>query len=237
VQVEPESLEELIRALPFPDPGRARPGGLLCHGGDLAPERLLAAYAQGVFPWYDEDPILWYSPDPRYVVRPAGLIVNRTLRKSIRRERYEIRIDTAFEEVVVACAGAPRPGQSGTWINDDMIVAYCKLHDLGFAHSVEAWQGGALVGGMYGVSLGAAFFGESMFARRSDASKVALVHLIRQLETWGFDFLDCQAHTDHMERLGAEAWSRADFLEALGRALKRPTRRGRWRLSTETAQG
>jgi leucyl/phenylalanyl-tRNA--protein transferase len=233
--VEPDALEELVRAYPFPDPGRASSSGLLAHGGDLAPERLLAAYAQGIFPWYESKPILWYSPDPRYLLRPENLIVNRTLGKNIRRRRYEIRLDTAFEAVIEACARSPRPGQSGTWINDDMIRAYGELHDLGFAHSAEAWEEGELVGGVYGISLGAAFFGESMFSSRSDASKVAFVHLIRQIEAWGFHFLDCQAHTPHTERLGAEPYPRQEFLEALALACRVPTRRGRWRLSIELA--
>jgi len=162
------------------------------------------------------------------VLRPEDLVVNRTLQKNLRRQRYEVRLDTAFEQVIDACSTAPRPGQDGTWINPDMIEAYCKLHELGFAHSAEAWLGDELVGGIYGVSLGGAFFGESMFARRSDASKVAFVHLMRQIQAWGFDFLDCQVHTDHLENLGAREWPREKFLTALERSLEKPTRRGVW---------
>jgi leucyl/phenylalanyl-tRNA--protein transferase len=228
-------LHDLTLAFPFPDPREASEEGLLAYGGDLRPERLLSAYAQGIFPWYEEDPILWFSPDPRMVLLPSELRINRTLRKNLQRQRYDVRMDTSFREVIAACAEAPRPGQRGTWITDDMLSAYCELHTLGFAHSCEAWLDGELVGGIYGVSLGRAFFGESMFARASDASKVALVYLVRQIEAWGFDFLDCQAHTPHTERLGARECPRDDFLDALDRALEAPTRRGRWRLEVDGA--
>lgn len=222
-------LQRLIAELPFPDPSEAGEEGLLCYGGDLRPERLLSAYAQGVFPWYDEAPILWFSPDPRTVLLPSELVVNRTLAKNLRRDRYEVRFDSAFEDVIRSCAAVPRPEQEGTWINDDMITAYCELHALGVAHSAEAFTSdGELVGGIYGVSLGSAFFGESMFATRSDASKVAFATLVRQLDAWGFDFLDCQMHTEHLERFGAQPWPRDAFLERLKLALARPTRRGRW---------
>ncbi len=230
-----DSLSELVRSLPFPDPRQAGPDGLLAYGGDLAAERLVAAYAQGVFPWYESTPILWYSPDPRSVLVPAELVVNRTLRKNLRRRRFEIRFDSDFRAVIDACARAPRPDQAGTWITDDMLDAYCELHALGFAHSAEAWRDGELVGGVYGVSLGAAFFAESMFARSSDASKVAFVHLVAQIATWNFRFLDCQVYTPHTERLGARAWSRTRYLEELARALERPTRRGRWGLARDAA--
>lgn len=219
--------------IPFPDPRDCGSEGLVAYGGDLFPERLVSAYAHGIFPWYNEDPILWFSPDPRMVLRPEDLVVNRTLQKNLRRQRYEVRLDTAFEQVIDACSTATRPDQDGTWINPDMIEAYCKLHELGFAHSAEAWLGDELVGGIYGVSLGGAFFGESMFARRSDASKVAFVYLMRQIEAWGFDFLDCQVHTDHLERLGAREWPRDKFLTALERSLEKPTRRGVWSFDIE----
>lgn len=228
-------LDELILAYPFPDPREGSAEGLLAYGGDLRPERLLSAYAQGIFPWYEEDPILWFSPDPRMVLLPAELRIDRTLRKNLRRGRYEMRMDTDFRGVIAACAETPRPGQRGTWITNDMLEAYCQLHALGFAHSCESWLDGELVGGIYGISLGRAFFGESMFARASDASKVALVHLVRQIEAWGFDFLDCQAHTPHTERLGAREWPRDVFLDALERALEAPTRRGQWRLEVNCA--
>ncbi|MEE8580065.1 MAG: leucyl/phenylalanyl-tRNA--protein transferase [Myxococcota bacterium] len=213
---------------PFPDPGQADPEGLLAYGGDLAPERLLAAYESGVFPWYESGPILWFSPDPRTVLRPAALRINRSLRRALRKGGFEIRFDTAFDRVIRACAETPRPGQTGTWITPEMIEAYCQLHVLGYAHSAEAWRDGVLAGGIYGVSLGAAFFGESMFAWSDDASKVAFVHLARLLSKWNVDFIDCQVHSEHLARLGAEPWPRARFLAALEVALTRPTRNGPW---------
>ncbi len=221
-------IADLVAQVPFPDPDRANADGLLAYGGDLEPERLLAAYAQGIFPWYESPPILWYSPDPRALLFPDDLLINRSLAKNLRRHRFSVSMDTDFRSVIEACARAPRPGQSGTWINSDMIEGYCALHELGFAHSVEARLEGDLVGGIYGVSLGAAFFGESMFSRRSDASKVALVALVRRMEAWGFRFLDCQAHTPHTERLGAVLRSRDDFLAQLGEALEAPTWCGTW---------
>ncbi len=222
---------QLGKELAFPPPEEAEPGGLLAVGGDLEPERLLLAYSLGIFPWYDEElPILWHSPDPRMVLRPGELRVSRSLRKVLRAGRFELVLDTAFEQVIRACAESPRPGGPGTWITEDMITAYLRLHELGFAHSAEAWEEGALVGGLYGVSLGSCFFGESMFALRSDASKVAFVALVRQLERWGVDLVDCQVHTDHLARFGASDWPRARFLEGLRRGLEKPTRRGRWRL-------
>jgi leucyl/phenylalanyl-tRNA--protein transferase len=226
--MDPAELQRIVDAVPFPDPDEADRHGLLAYGGDLLPERLLSAYARGIFPWYDEDPILWFSPDPRMVLVPEELRVNRTLAKNLRRDRYEVRVDSAFEQVIRRCAEVPRPGQDGTWITDDLMTGFLRLHELGFAHSVESWLGDELVGGIYGMSLGTAFFGESMFAARSDASKVAFVALVRQLDAWGFRFLDCQVHTPSTEALGAREWSREEFLAALARALEEPTRRGRW---------
>lgn len=197
-------------------------------GGDLRPERLLLAYSKGIFPWQGRPP-LWFSPDPRTVLLPRDLHVSRSLRKVLARGRFAVRLDTDFAGVIRGCASVSRPGQNGTWITPDMIEAYERLHDLGFAHAVEAWDAEGLAGGMYGVSLGGAFFGESMFAWRSDASKVALVALVTQLEAWGFDFLDCQVHTEHVARLGAVDWDRGRFLAALDATLRRPTRRGPWR--------
>ncbi len=234
--MDSSQLAQIIEAVPFPDPSRADAAGLLAHGGDLRPERLLSAYARGIFPWYEEDPILWFSPDPRMVLLPAELQVNRTLAKNLRRGRYEVRLDTAFEAVIRSCAAAPRKDQDGTWITGDMIDAYLRLHELGFAHSAESWRDGELCGGVYGVSLGAAFFGESMFASRSDASKVAFAVLVRQLEAWRFRLVDCQVHTDHTAGLGAREWPRSDFLNALDQALRDPTRRGCWRLSPESGE-
>lgn len=214
----------------FPDPSEAEPGGLLAVGGDLHPERLLEAYAAGIFPWYEEDPILWFSPETRWVLEPGALRVSRRLRRTLRQGRFEVRLDTAFPEVIRACAAVDRKDQDGTWITDAMVDAYVALHGLGLAHSAETWWEGELVGGVYGVSLGAAFFGESMFHHRADASKVALVQLVWQLEDWGFHWLDCQVHTAHLERLGARPWPRERFLAALARSLEAPTRRGAWRL-------
>lgn len=219
---------ELVRAFPFPDPGESDGRGLIAYGGDLGAERLLAAYAQGIFPWYDESPILWFSPDPRMILRPRDLHVGRSLAKRERTKPFEFRMDTAFRDVIEACSEASRPDQDGTWINADMIEAYVVLHELGFAHSVEAWEGGRLVGGLYGVSLGRVFFGESMFALVPDASKLAFAAFVRQLEGWDFEFVDCQVETEHLTRFGATNWSRRDFLDALVHALEGETRRGAW---------
>jgi leucyl/phenylalanyl-tRNA--protein transferase len=217
--------------LVFPDPSLAEPSGLLAVGGDLKPRRLILAYASGIFPWYNEgQPILWHSPDPRMVLLAKELYVGRSLAKEIRRAKYEIRLDTAFRAVIEACALVPRPDQDGTWITDEMMDAYVELHRLGFAHSAEAWLDGELVGGLYGVSLGAAFFGESMFANAPDASKVAFVTLVRQLERWGIELIDCQVKTSHLTRFGATEWPRVRFLKALEEALEKPTRKGGWQL-------
>ena len=219
----------------FPNSHQADADGLLAYGGDLHPERLLAAYAQGIFPWPggEDWPILWYSPDPRMVLVPETLHISQSLRKTLKKGLFEVRFDTAFAQVIRACATVPRAQQPGTWITADMIEAYGLLHELGFAHAIEAWADGELVGGLYGVSLGAAFFGESMFARRPDASKVAFVHLVQHLQAWQFHFVDCQMYTDHLARFGAVLWRREQFLRALARALQEPTRRGRWTLSDQ----
>lgn len=198
----------------FPDVRRAlrEPDGLLAVGGDLSPRRLLRAYRSGIFPWYSEgQPILWWSPDPRAVLFPERLHVSRSLEKVLAKDVYTVTFDTAFQRVMEACA-APRAGQAGTWITEDMITAYCTLHRMGAARSVECWRDGELVGGMYGVALGRVFFGESMFSRRSNASKVALVHLLR-----GGDYalLDCQVHSAHVASLGAETIARAEFIKLL----------------------
>jgi leucyl/phenylalanyl-tRNA--protein transferase len=219
---------QLDDRLLFPAPEEAEPDGLLAVGGDLRPDRLLLAYSLGIFPWQG-DPPLWFSPDPRMVLLPSELRVSRSLRRLLARGTYELRMDTCFERVMQGCAKAPRPGQRGTWIGHEMRRAYAELHALGFAHSVEAWSGGELAGGLYGVSLGAAFFGESMFALRPDASKAAFAALVRQLEAWGFELVDCQVHTAHLARFGAREWPRARFLAALERALAKPSRRGPWR--------
>jgi leucyl/phenylalanyl-tRNA---protein transferase len=226
----------LGRALAFPDPRESHSSGLLAVGGDLSCERLLLAYSLGIFPWYSEgEPILWHSPDPRAVLVPRSLHVPRSLAKLLRRGRYEVRLDSAFEEVMRRCAEVPRTGQAGTWITDEMRRAYGELFRRGYAHSAEAWEQGDLVGGLYGVSLGGTFFGESMFAAEPDASKVAFATLVAQLVRWDFDLIDCQQQTPHLTRFGAEPWPRARFLTALASSLERPTRRGSWRLDEEDA--
>jgi leucyl/phenylalanyl-tRNA--protein transferase len=211
--------------------------GLLAVGGDLSPERLVAAYSQGIFPWYTEgEPILWHSPDPRFVLTTGSFRVPRRLERTRRTASgLRLSLDEAFEEVIEACSKAPRPGQGGTWITEDMKAAYTELHRLGFAHSVEAFRGGELAGGLYGVSLGGVFFGESMFARASDASKIAFVALVEQLARWKIDLVDCQVETSHLARFGASSVPRARYLEALGRELSKPTRRGRWRFDSRPA--
>ncbi|HWO22941.1 MAG TPA: leucyl/phenylalanyl-tRNA--protein transferase [Kofleriaceae bacterium] len=219
--------------LQFP-PVHLAEDGLLALGGDLRPERLLLGYSQGIFPWYAENlPILWHSPDPRMVMTTRDLIVQRSLRKAIRKRPYELRMDTAFSAVLEGCASVPRPGQNGTWLIPEMVEAYERLHELGFAHSIEAWAEGALVGGLYGVSLGGAFFGESMFARAPDASKIAFVAAVRQLDAWGIGLIDCQVHTEHLERFGAFEVPRLVYLEMLRPALDHPTRRGKWTLELD----
>ena len=226
----------LDKRLAFPPPHLADDNGILAVGGDLAPERLLLAYSIGIFPWYSEDlPIIWHSPDPRMVLTPELLHVPRSLRKAMRKRPYEIRLDTAFARVIEACASAPREDQDGTWITDEMRDAYIELHRLGLAHSAEAWRDGELVGGLYGVSLGGAFFGESMFAHAPDASKIAFITLARQLDAWDIGLIDCQVYTEHLARFGAEEWPRERFLDVLARALDQPTRVGPWQL--EEAQG
>lgn len=219
----------LTRQLVFPDPSLARRDGLLAVGGDLSAERLLLAYSNGIFPWYSEgDPILWWSPAVRPVVHPAQVQVGRSLGKVLQRRPYEIRVDTAFRQVIEACSEVPRAGQDGTWITADMVEAYVRLHELGFVHSVEAWADGELAGGLYGVALGGAFFGESMFALRPDASKVAFVVLCRQLARWNFQLIDSQVSNDHTRRFGTREIPRDQFLSAVRELVRLPTRRGPW---------
>ncbi|HEX4871126.1 MAG TPA: leucyl/phenylalanyl-tRNA--protein transferase [Nevskiaceae bacterium] len=216
---------------PFPPPEQAlrEPNGLLALGGDLSVTRLLAAYSQGIFPWYNPDePILWWSPDPRAILRPEQLRVSRSLGKAIRRADYAVTLDHAFGEVLQACAGERRQ-QRGTWLGADMREAYRQLHALGFAHSVELWRAGELIGGLYGVSLGQVFFGESMFSRQTDASKIALSWFCRQLQAWGFPLIDCQVASSHLASLGAVEISRSRFLDLLRPAVGAAGRTGRWR--------
>jgi len=216
---------------PFPPVSKAlnSPNGLLCAGGDLSADRLLGAYSRGIFPWFSEgDPILWWSPDPRMVLFPEELKVSRSLRKSVARGAYEVRFDTAFSRVVLACA-APRTGHGGTWIVPEMIAAYTELHERGFAHSAECWLEGELVGGLYGVSLGKVFFGESMFARARDASKVALVHLVARLRGRDYRVIDCQQATAHLASLGAREIPRAAFAQLLRESIQYPPSGESWR--------
>lgn len=202
---------------PFPPLSRAltSPNGLLAAGGDLSPQRLLQAYSQGIFPWYNPgEPILWWSPDPRMVLIPQQLRITRSLAKVLRNRSYEIRVDTAFRQVMTACA-APRDAEGGSWIGPEIIDGYCALHQLGHAHSIETWIDGELAGGLYGVALGKMFYGESMFARRNDASKIAFVHLVQKLQQWGFGMIDCQMFTHHLHSFGAQLIPRTQFAATL----------------------
>jgi leucyl/phenylalanyl-tRNA---protein transferase len=214
----------------FPDMDRAlrEPNGLLAAGADLSPARLLMAYRRGIFPWYSQgEPILWWSPDPRMVLEPAAFKVSRSLAKRLRRQDYEVRVDTAFETVMRTCAET-RPGQHGSWIGKDMIAAYVRLHHLGHAHSVETWMAGKLVGGLYGIAIGRMFYGESMFTRATDASKIAMAHLCAQLHRWEFGLIDCQMETGHLASLGARTMDRRDFLARLTDLIDGPDRAGKW---------
>jgi len=216
--------------LRFPPPEGASPEGVVAIGGDASPERLALAYSLGIFPWPHRDlPLLWFSPDPRFVLTFDQVHVGRSLRKRIRAEPFEIRTDTDFAGVMRGCAASPRPGQDGTWITDELRAGFSSLHASGLAHSIEAWQDGKLVGGLYGVALGRAFCGESMFAQVDDASKIAMVTLLGNLKHWGFHFVDCQVHTEHLSRFGAREWPRTRFLQTLQRALSEPTQLGPWR--------
>lgn len=236
----------LDERLLFPPPERGPRRGPIAVGGDLRPERLLLAYSMGIFPWQGE-PLHWHSPDPRMVLLADELAVSRSLRRVIRRRPFRLTFDTAFSEVMTACATAPRPGQDGTWITPGMIDSYTELHRRGIAHSVEAWRDDALVGGLYGLSLGAAFFGESMFAREADASKVALVHLVERLRRDGVPLVDCQQETSHLAGFGARPIPRRAFAALLAQLIHSdappaPWIAGRWTapetdidLDTETA--
>ena len=207
----------LANDAPFPPVERALsvPNGLLAAGGDLSAARLLAAYRNGIFPWFNpREPILWWSPDPRMVLIPAEFRISRSFAKTLRNSGHEVRCDTVFEQVMRGCA-APRAAQSGTWIGEDMIAAYCELHQSGYAHSVETWMNGRLVGGLYGISIGRMFYGESMFSLVSNASKIALAHLARQLERWQFGMIDCQMNTPHLASLGAREIPRSEFIARL----------------------
>jgi leucyl/phenylalanyl-tRNA--protein transferase len=234
--IRPRLLPEDPHA-PFPSASSAlrEPDGLLAVGGDLSPPRLLAAYRGGIFPWYSEgQPILWWSPDPRMVFRTDAVRLPSRFLRGLRHSRWQVRADTAFDDVVAACARAPRPGQHGTWITPRMRQAYSRLHQLGHAHSVEVFdEDGALAGGIYGVAIGRMFFGESMFSARSGGSKVALAMLAKRLHDWGWPLLDAQVENPHLYSLGGEAWPRQRFLETVAALVDMPGRAGSW----ETAFG
>nr|WP_276082548.1 leucyl/phenylalanyl-tRNA--protein transferase [Nannocystis poenicansa] len=226
----------LTDELVFPDPGQAEPDGLLALGGDLRPERVLLAYAHGIFPWNSEDePLLWWSPAPRAVLVPGEIAVPRSLAKAIRRRPYRISLDLSFEAVIAACAETPRPGQDRTWITPAIRAAFADLHRRGLVHSVEAWDGDRLVGGLYGLALGSVFCGESMFARADDASKIAFVALAEQLRRWEFSLIDCQVETAHLRRFGATPIERAEFMRRLTAGVERPWRVGVWTLDEDLA--
>ncbi len=222
----------------FPDVGLAlrEPDGLLAIGGDLSIERLLAAYRRGIFPWYSgEQPVLWWSPDPRSVLAPEKLRISRSLRKTLKKNPFRVSMDEAFTGVIHECA-RPRTYESGTWITDEMMQAYIRLHEAGHAHSVECWQGDRLVGGLYGVAMGKIFFGESMFSRASDASKIAFVYLARQLQRWGFGLIDCQLQSAHLDRFGAENIPRNVFIHSLEHYIAQPDHSDHWLLEPKLTE-
>jgi leucyl/phenylalanyl-tRNA--protein transferase len=215
----------------FPPVAQAlvEPNGLLAVGGDLSPQRIIAAYRQGIFPWFSSgDPILWWSPNPRMVLVPDELKISRSLAKTLRNADYTMKLDTAFPQVIAACAATPRDGQSGTWIVPEMQAAYCRLHELGHAHSVETWRHGKLIGGLYGIAVGRAFYGESMFSHATDASKIALAHLCRFLADREFGIIDCQMETTHLASLGARPIPRNDFVSRLAALVELNDAPGRW---------
>lgn len=212
------------------------PPGLLAAGGDLSPDRLLAAYAAGIFPWYDNSsPVLWWSPDPRMVLQPHHIHVSRSLHKAIKKCNYRISMDESFTEVIASCA-AIRAQREGTWIVAEMQAAYCQMHEMGHAHSVEVWQGSNLIGGLYGVSLGSLFFGESMFSRAPNASKIAFVALARQLQHWSFEWIDCQMPTEHLQSMGGKIMSRDAFQAVLTRCRDVGGRIGRWQFDSKVIE-
>jgi leucyl/phenylalanyl-tRNA--protein transferase len=219
------------RRILFPPVSWASAEGVVAAGGQPDPETLKSAYTRGIFPWPHEGmPLLWFSPDPRFVLRPEEAHVSRSLRREMRRGTFGVRADTAFEAVIRGCSARPRPGQDGTWITEEMIAGYTALHAEGIAHSIEAWRGGRLAGGLYGIALGGVFFGESMFAEEPNASKVAFATLLANLIRWRFTIVDCQAYTDHLASFGAVEWRRSRFLAVLKQALSEPTRPGPWEL-------
>lgn len=212
----------------FPDPMDSESDGLLAIGGDLSPQRLVSAYATGVFPWYERKPILWWSPDPRTIMYPANYKISKSLKRTIKSGKFEVRFDTAFSRVIDMCARIPRDDENGTWITTDMKMAYKRLFVLGIAHSAETFHNNHLVGGLYGVSIGKAFFGESMFHTETDASKIAFAGLSQWLLERDFMFIDCQMHTEHLQSLGAENIPKTEYLKLLAKAISFPTLKGKW---------
>ena len=207
----------------------SEPNGLLCAGGDLSPQRLIRAYQRGIFPWYSNgEPILWWSPNPRMVLMPSRFKLSRSLRRTLRGQKFKVRFDTRFQAVIRACAKTPRNGQAGTWITAEMQAAYCALFELGYAHSVETWLDDQLVGGLYGLAIGKMFYGESMFSHVSDASKIALAHLTSYLDMQGFGLIDCQMNTPHLASLGAHEIPRTEFIERLRELIALPSSPQRW---------
>lgn len=218
-----------LDVFPPVDNSRADMGGLLAVGGDLQPDRLLDAYRRGIFPWGTVDGLpLWYAPDPRMVLFPSEFRLSRSLKKTLRNGFFEVRLDHDFPAVMAACASTPRPGQDGTWITPEMKHAYIRLHELGWAHSVETYENGQLVGGLYGLAIGRMFYGESMFSRRTDASKVAFAHLVRYLVDNQYGMIDCQMYTDHLASLGGREIPRREFLDRLTALIAAPSPRSRW---------
>ncbi len=213
----------------FPDPSNANQEGLLAYGGNLEPETLIQAYTQGIFPWYDDSsPVMWWSPDPRMILFPKEMKISNSLKHTLNSGKYKCSFDQSFKEVISQCARVSRAGQKGTWITSEMQKAYLKLHKMGLAHSVETWKNDQLIGGLYGISLGSAFFGESMFHHMPDASKVALYYLNEHIKKWDFDFIDAQTPTSHLKSMGAKEISRDKFLNLLGKSMKKPNRTGSW---------
>jgi leucyl/phenylalanyl-tRNA--protein transferase len=220
---------KLSDRLIFPPVELAEQNGLLAIGGDLSPDRLLLAYRSGIFPWYSEgEPILWWCPSPRMVIFPTEFRIPKRLARLVRKHTFSVTVDKAFSLVIKACAATDRRHEKGTWITDDMIRAYCRLHELGYAHSVECWLGDTLAGGLYGISLGGMFFGESMFSREPNSSKVALVHLVNKLQQRDFDLIDCQMKTRHLMQFGAREISGSDFQNILEESLSSSTSRDKW---------
>ncbi len=232
------AIATLGQDLRFPDPERAHHTGVVAVGGDLSPDRLLVAYSLGIFPWPAEGyPLLWHCPAQRHVVVPSQVRVARSLAKALRKHPYTVALDSDFVATIAACAQTPRPGQDGTWITPEVLAAYVRLHQMGFAHSVEVRRRGELVGGLYGVALGKAFFGESMFAWADNASKIGFITLCRQLELWDFHFIDAQVHTPLLESLGAQALPRRKFLQRVAEAIRQPMPIGPWSLTPSLVNG